>query len=121
MHMTCRRTLAWDSTRSFYPAEKMIFPRTLFPMGSRPTIHIPVKHTLDSRSPCLKTPREHISMESEYIGCLATILVRLKRTQTRVPQVELSLKASELLTDSLHTDNFLLTWLQTNNQTYLIR
>ena len=56
------------------------------PIGSQPTIDIPVKQTPDLGSPCFRTPRAHISMISEYIGCLATILVRRERARIRVPK-----------------------------------
>ena len=79
------------------------------PIGSQPTIDIPVKQTPDSGSPCLQTPRAHISTISEYIGCLATILVRRERAPDSCSQEELLLRASILLKGSLLAANALLT------------
>ena len=50
------------------------------PLDFRPTIHIPVKQTPASSFPHRITFRKPLPLKFEYIGCLATILVRAKRT-----------------------------------------
>ena len=83
--MACRRTLAWDFSCSFLPERVNDFPAHSFPIGSRSTIHIPVKQTPDSSS--------HIELQLKVSKLLTVtilsenvLLIRLqKNTQTHKP------------------------------------
>ena len=80
MHITCRRMLAWDCNCSYHLERKRSSQLTLFYNGSWSIHHTPIKLTAALSSPHRITPRKTLPVKSGSIVCLATIVVRGKRT-----------------------------------------